>query len=131
MVGFMMCNYDWSPIRNRSLSITEVADSLILEKISKEILSWPGVTTDLNRFGGTEFRLGKRELGHIHGDTLADLPFPMQIRNQLIESGRASPHHVLPKSGWVSKWIKGEEDITAVVKLFRMQYKRLIGESLQ
>jgi hypothetical protein len=86
-----------------------VVDSLILEKISKEILSWPGVTTDLHRFGGTEFRLGKRELGHIHGDKLADLPFPMQIWNQLIESGRASPHHDLPKSGWVSKWIKGEE----------------------
>jgi luciferase-like monooxygenase len=131
MAGFMMCNCDWSPIRNRSLSITEVGDSLILEKISKEILSWPGVTTDLHRFGGTEFRLGKRELGHIHGDKLADMPFPMQIRDQLIESGRASPHHVLPKSGWVSKWIKGEEDITEVVKLFRMQYKRLIGKSLQ
>jgi hypothetical protein len=108
-----------------------VGDSLILEKISKEILSWPGVTTDLDRLGGTEFRLGKRELGHIHGDKLADLPFPMQIRDQLIESGRASPHHVLPKSGWVSKWIKGEENITEVVKLFRMQYKRLIGKSLQ
>ncbi|HXV88117.1 MAG TPA: luciferase family protein [Nitrososphaeraceae archaeon] len=100
--------------------------TLILEKISKEILSWPGVTTNPHRFGGTEFRLGKRELGHIHGERLADLPFPMQIRNQLIESGRASLHHVVPKSGWVSKWIKGEDDITEVVKLFRMQYERLL-----
>lgn len=108
-----------------------MVESLILEKISKEILKWPGVTTDLHRFGGTEFHLAKRELGHIHGDKLADLPFPMQIRNQLIESGLASPHHVLPKSGWVSKWIKGEDDISEVVKLFRMQYERLIGKSLQ
>ena len=74
-------------------------DSLIQEKISKEILSWPGVTTGQHRFGGTEFRVGKREMGHIHGDKLADLPFPMQTRNQLIESGRASPHHILPESG--------------------------------
>ena len=94
---------------------------MILEKISKEILNWPGVTTDLHRFGGTEFRLGKRELGRIHGDKLADLPFPMQIRNQLIESDRALQHHVMPKSGRVSKWIKGEDDITEVVKLFRMK----------
>lgn len=99
---------------------------MILEKISKEIMDWPGVTTDEHRFGGTEFRIGKIEMGHIHGDRLADLPFPMQIRNQLIESGRASPHHVLPKSGWVSKWIRGENDIAEVVELFRMQYKRLI-----
>jgi len=98
---------------------------LILEKISKEILSWPGVTTGSHRFGGTEFRIGKREMGHIHGDILADLPFPMQVRIQLIESGRASPHHVLPESGWVSKWIRSEEDVSEVVELFRMQYKRL------
>ena len=100
-------------------------ESLIQEKISKEILSWPGVTTGSHRFSGTEFRVGKREMGHIHGDKLADLPFPMQVRNQLIESGRASPHHVLPESGWVSKWIRSEEDISEVVELFRMQYKRL------
>ncbi|MDW0330926.1 MAG: DUF5519 family protein, partial [Nitrososphaeraceae archaeon] len=101
-------------------------ESLIHEKISKEILSWPGVTTGPHRFGGTEFRIGKREMGHIHGDKLADLPFPMQVRNQLIESGRASPHHVLLESGWVSKWIRIEEDVSEVVELFRMQYKRLI-----
>lgn len=98
---------------------------MILEKINKEILNWPGVTIDEHRFGGTEFRIGKREMGHIHGDRLADLPFPMQIRNQLIESGRASPHRVLPKSGWVSKWIRGEDDVSEVVELFRMQYERL------
>ncbi|HEY7081641.1 MAG TPA: luciferase family protein [Nitrososphaeraceae archaeon] len=98
---------------------------MIQEKISKEILSWPGVTTGPHRFGGTEFRIGKREMGHIHGNTLADLPFPMHVRNQLIESGLASPHHILPKSGWVSKWIRGEEDISKVVELFRMQYTRL------
>lgn len=100
-------------------------ESLILEKINKEILSWPGVTTGQHRFGGTEFRVGKREMGHIHGDKLADLPFPMQVRNQLIESGRALPHHILPESGWVSKWIRSEEDESEVVELFRMQYKRL------
>ena len=100
-------------------------DSLIQEKISNEILSWPGVTSGQHRFGGTEFRVGKREMGHIHGDKLADLPFPMQVRNQLIESGRALPHHILPESGWVSKWIRSEEDVSEVVELFRMQYKRL------
>jgi hypothetical protein len=98
---------------------------LIIEKISNEILSWSGVTSGPHRFGGTGFRIGKREMGHIHGDILADLPFPMQVRNQLIESGRGSRHHILPKSGWVSKWIKGEEDESEVVELFRMQYKRL------
>jgi hypothetical protein len=84
-----------------------------------------GVTSGVHKFGGIEFRIGNREMGHVHGDTLADLPFPMQIRNKLIESGRASAHHILPQSGWVSKWINGEDDIAGVIELFRMQYERL------
>ena len=51
---------------------------IMLEKIKKEILSWPGVTAGQHKFGGIEFLLNKREMGHIHGDRLADLPFPMR-----------------------------------------------------
>jgi hypothetical protein len=100
--------------------------STIMERIKKEILSWPYVTAGPHQFGGIEFRLNKREMGHIHGDRLADLPFPMNIRNELVNSGRASPHHVLSQSGWVSYWIeRGEEDIPAVIELFRMRYDQL------
>ena len=102
----------------------------ILESIEKEILSWPYVTAETHRFGGIEFRLNRREMGHIHGERLADLPFPMEIRNELVNSGRVSPHHVLPKSGWVSYWInKGEEDVPAVVELFKMRYEQLKPQS--
>ncbi|HZD35456.1 MAG TPA: luciferase family protein [Nitrososphaeraceae archaeon] len=97
-----------------------------MKKIKKEILSWPNVTAEKHRFGGIEFRLNKRELGHIHGDHLADLPFPMKIRNELVNSGRVSPHHVLPQSGWVSYWInKGEDDVPSVIGLFRLRYEQL------
>ncbi len=98
----------------------------IIENIKKEILSWPYVTSWPHRFGGIEFLLNKREMGHIHGERVADLPFPMKTRNELVTSGRASPHHVLPNSGWVSYWIdKGEEDIPAVIELFKMRYEQL------
>jgi hypothetical protein len=98
----------------------------ILESIQKQILSWPYVTAGAHKFGGIEFRLNKREMGHIHGDRLVDLPFPMNTRDKLVNSGCASPHHVLPQSGWVSYWInKGEEDVPAVVDLFRMRYEQL------
>jgi hypothetical protein len=99
--------------------------STIIESIKKEILSWPYVTAEPHRFGGIEFNLNKREMGHIHGDRLADLPFPMSIRNELVNAGRVLPHHVLPQSGWVSYWIKGEEDIPAVIELFKMRYDHL------
>ena len=48
---------------------------IILERISRELLSWANVASEPHRFGDTEFRINKRELGHLHGDRLADLPF--------------------------------------------------------
>jgi hypothetical protein len=105
--------------------------SIILEKIKKELLSWPGVTAEQHKFGGIEFRLNKREMGHIHGDRLADLPFPMKTRDNLVNSGRAFPHHVMPQSGWVSYWIeKGEEDVEPIIGLFRLRYEQLKPKSL-
>ena len=77
-----------------------------------------------HRYGGIEFRLGRRELGHLHGSRLADLPFPVAVRNQLVANGRVKPHHILPDSGWVSRWIREEADATDVIKLFRMNYER-------
>jgi hypothetical protein len=104
--------------------------SIVLEKIKKELSSWPGVTVGQHRFGGIEILLNKREMGHIHGDRLADLPFPMKTRDQLVNSGRASPHHVMPQSGWVSYWIeKGEGDIEAIIGLFRLRYEQLNPKS--
>jgi hypothetical protein len=99
--------------------------SQILETIKKEILRWPDVTAEPHRFGGIEFRVNKREMGHIHGDRVADLPFPMDVRNKLVNSGRVSAHHFLPQSGWVSYWLKGEQDIPNVIELFKMRYDSL------
>jgi Luciferase len=93
-------------------------------RIEREVASWEGVTVHPHRFGGVEFRLGKRELGHLHGDRLADLPFKRTIRDMLVETGRAKPHHVLPDSGWVSKPIENDEDAGEVIELFRLSYER-------
>jgi hypothetical protein len=49
----------------------------ILESVKKEILSWPHVTAEPHRFGGLEFKYDKREMGHIHGNTVVDFPFPL------------------------------------------------------
>ena len=92
--------------------------------IEREVGAWPGVTAHPHRFGGIEFRYGRKELGHLHGDGLADLPFPTRIGRDLVAAGRASPHHVLPDSGWVSRRITGPADVPEVIALFRLQYDR-------
>jgi hypothetical protein len=96
----------------------------IAGRIEREVSSWPGVTVHEHRFGGTEFRLERRELGHLHGARWADLPFQRGIRDMLVETGRARPHHVLPESGWVSKQIRSDEDVEEVISLFQLSYER-------
>lgn len=95
------------------------------QRIRQEVGSWPGIALKPHRFGGVEFVYGRVELGHLHGDELADLPFPKKTRDELIEKGRAGPHHVLPDSGWVSKHIASEGDVDEVINLFRMNYERI------
>lgn len=96
----------------------------IQEQIVGEVSAWPGVTVLPHRFGGVEFRVGHRELGHLHGSRWADLPFPVRVRDELIAAGRAEPHHVLPKSGWITVRIHGAGDVADVIDLFRMNYDR-------
>jgi Family of unknown function (DUF5519) len=96
----------------------------IARQIEQIVANWPGVTVEPHRFGGIEFRIGRRELGHLHGDRLADLPFPVQVRDELIAAGKAERHHVLPNSGWVSRRIHGVGDVRSVVELFHLNYER-------
>ena len=77
-----------------------------------------------HRFGAVEFRLGRRELGHLHGNWLADLPFPVRVRQELVAAGRAEPHDVLPESGWISYHIRNADDVARVIDLFRLNYER-------
>ena len=93
-------------------------------RIEQEVAGWDGVTVEPHRFGGVEFRLGRRELGHLHGESLADLAFPRRIREMLVETGRAERHHVLPDSGWVTKRIRTDEDVDEAIELFRLAYER-------
>ncbi|MGR5997976.1 luciferase domain-containing protein [Bacillus cereus] len=95
------------------------------EMIRNEVLSWAGVSEKPHRFGGIEINYGKKELGHLHGDKLVDLPFPKLKRDELVKQGLVKPHHVLPESGWISYYLKSEEDITFAIELFRMQYDRI------
>ena len=96
----------------------------VREQVRREVLAWPGVEEAPHRFGGVEFRLGRRELGHLHGDRLADLPFPVRVREELVRDGRAQAHHILPESGWVSYPIPDQTAVPGLIALFRLAYDR-------
>ena len=99
-------------------------DDPITAQIRREVAGWEGVTVEPHRFGGIEFKIGRRELGHLHGSRLADLPFPVRVREELVAEGKAQPHHILPESGWVSFAIRDAADVPAVIALFRLNFER-------
>src|SRR5579859_1124954 len=100
------------------------------ELIRDAVTSWPGVSAEPHRFGGVEYRYGRKEMGHVHGDRLADLPFPRKIHDELVAAGRAELHHVLPETGWVSRWISSADEADEVIALFRINYDRYSAAAL-
>ena len=100
----------------------------IAAQIEREVTSWPDVHAQPHRFGGIEFHVHQHEIGHLHGDRLADLPFPVRVRKELVAAGRAEVHHILPDTGWVSYYIRGDADVPGALALFRMNYDRLVSK---
>jgi len=96
----------------------------IADRIAEAIAGWPDVTVTAQGPRFVEFRVGRRELGHLHGSHLADLAFPVRIREQLVADRKAMLHHQHPESGWVSVPIRGEDDIPHIIELFRLNYRR-------
>lgn len=92
-------------------------------RVTQEVMTWPNVTAAPHRFGGTEYRLGRRELGHIHGDSFVDIPFPTPVRNELVAAGQAEPHHVLPDSGWITFYLHTPADVEHAIALLRRSFE--------
>lgn len=92
------------------------------QRIDAAVQSWPGITSQPHRFGGTEYNLARREIGHIHGDSLVDIPFPKKVRNELVAAGRAEAHHVLPDSGWVSIFLRQSSDVDRAIELLHLSF---------
>lgn len=98
------------------------------ERINEVVTNWDGVAAYPHRFGGREYRIGQREIGHVHGDYLVDVPFPTKIRDEIVAAGRAEPHHVLPDSGWVSFYIRQPADVEGAIELLRQSYEIALNQ---
>jgi hypothetical protein len=60
------------------------------ERITEEVTSWPGVTAGPGRRGEFAFKVGGREIGHLHGDRSAHFGFPKAVWRELREEGESS-----------------------------------------
>ena len=88
-----------------------------IEKAATEV---PGVRPGVHRLGGIGFFFRGKECSHMHGNGLLDCFVGRANRDALMIEGRASPHHVFPRSGWISFWIKDGGDVPRAIDLIRI-----------
>ena len=97
------------------------------QRITEEVTSWPGVHAGPGRRGEFAFRVGRREIGHLHGDHAAHFSFPKQVWAELYEEGRIGYHPVFPgKQGPGGRRIENDDDIRDVIRLLRLNYDRVV-----
>ena len=98
------------------------------EQITKEVTSWPGVEAGIGTRGEFGFRVGRREIGHLHGDHVAHFGFPKDVWQELFDEGRIDYHPVFPgKPGYGARRIEGDEDLRDVIELMRLNYDRVVA----
>jgi RNA polymerase sigma-70 factor (ECF subfamily) len=94
------------------------------ERIISEALSWPGVSRTKGQFGSVVLRVGRRELGHLHGDAVADVPLALELQDQLVEDRMALEHQRRHDPRWVTVPLETEEGVQQALALLRDNYER-------
>jgi hypothetical protein len=94
------------------------------ERITAEVTSWDGIEAGTGKRGEFGFRLGKREIGHLHGDHAAHFFFGRDRWEELAEQGRIVEHPVFPgRHGPAARRIEDEADVDDVIALMRINYE--------
>jgi hypothetical protein len=105
------------------------ASMTVSQQIVEEVGSWPGVEVGPGARGASvAFMVGRRELGHLHGDHAAHFSFPKDVWDRLREQGAIVPHPVFPDArGPAARRIENHDDVVAVIELLRLNYDRALA----
>jgi hypothetical protein len=98
------------------------------ERITEEVTTWPGVAAGPGERGEFAFKVGGREIGHLHGDHAAHFAFPKEVWASLHEQGRIDYHPVFPgRPGFGARRIDTQADVDDVIALMRLNYDRVVS----
>ena len=98
------------------------------ERITEEVTTWPGVEAGPGTRGEFAFRVGRREIGHLHGDRTAHFSFPKDVWTELFAEGRIGYHPVFPgRQGPAARRIADDADVRDVIALMRLNYDRAVA----
>ncbi len=105
---------------------TQIAPRTASRQITDEVTGWPGIEAGYGSRGEFAFRLGRREIGHLHGDHAAHFSFPKDVWQALRAEGRITDHPVFPgRVGPAARRIESAADVRDVIVLMRLNYDRL------
>ncbi|MFC7325241.1 luciferase family protein [Halorubrum rutilum] len=93
-----------------------------VKRLVDDVGSWPGVTVGEHRFGGTEWLVGPREVGHVHAWGMLDIAYLRALRDALVETDQTGVHHLLDDSGWTTFYIERPGDYDHARWLVRLSY---------
>ncbi len=97
-------------------------------RITHEVTSWPGVEAGPGVRGEFSFKVGKREIGHLHGDHAAHFVFPKDVWAELLDEDRIEPHPVFPDTpGMAARRIADAGEVDDVIELMRLNYDRVVA----
>jgi hypothetical protein len=91
-----------------------------ISAIESNVRTWPEFRVGTHRLGGIGFFFRGRESSHIHGNGLLDCFVGRENRERLVADGRALPHHIFPRSGWISFWVREEADVEEALELIQI-----------
>src|SRR5690242_7970604 len=95
----------------------------LVSRFVDTVSQWESIKPEPHRFGGTEFKLGNVEIGHIHRNNgMVDIPFTVKIREVLVAESLAEPHHLLHESGWITFFVRDEKTLAQGLWLMRLSY---------
>jgi Family of unknown function (DUF5519) len=101
------------------------SDAGASERIIETVSAWPGVSSGPGSRGELSIRLGRREIGHLHGDHAAHFGFPRPVWAELMAAGRVV-RHPIDHPGWAARRIDEEADVEDVIALLRLNYDRVV-----
>jgi hypothetical protein len=95
--------------------------------IAEAVEAWPGVHGATGSRGEYSFRVGAREIGHLHGERVLHIGLPKAVWHELHDAGRIDYHPVFPgKPGFGARAIRDEADRRDAIAILRLNYERVI-----
>jgi predicted DNA-binding protein (MmcQ/YjbR family) len=96
-----------------------------MDDITSGVLSWPGTTKSLHKYGGLQFNCAGREMGHLHGNGILDVRLSRKLKAQLMQEGRVKDHHVFKATGWISFYMDGWDDAEYAIHILRLSWQQI------